>query len=208
MAALVLLMRHPSVLNKVETELKDAGLMHGCEIPPRALTWADLGQLTYLNAVIKETLRLWPSASLGTWRRTHRDTKICGYVVPAGCTVGLCPCAVDINKAVYGEDAEEFRPDRWLSVQACEPECGHTKTSDMHNVKSLKEPFAFSMGPRDCVGQSLARMEMQVFLATMLSHFQLHLAPRMGSPEEVLSSIRYHITLCMPQGLWMKVVPR
>jgi hypothetical protein len=49
---------------------------------------------------------------------------------------------------------------------------------------------------------------LQVFLATFLSHFNLHMAPRMGSPEEALASIRYHITLCMPQGLWMKAVPR
>jgi cytochrome P450 len=45
-----------------------------------------------------------------------QPAQICGYDVPAGCAVGLCPCAVDISKAVYGEDAEEFRPERWLFI--------------------------------------------------------------------------------------------
>ena len=56
--------------------------------------------------------------------------------------------------------------------------------------------------------QALARMEMQVFLVTLLGRFRLGLAPRMGSPREALDSLRYHLTLSLPDGLWIKAQPR
>jgi cytochrome P450 len=40
---------------------------------------------------------------------------VCGYDVPAGTWIIMPPCAIDRSTAVYGEDADEFRPDRWLS---------------------------------------------------------------------------------------------
>ena len=56
--------------------------------------------------------------------------------------------------------------------------------------------------------QALARLEMQVFLVTLLGRFRMGLAQRMGTPGEALDSLRYHLTLSLPGGLWIKAQPR
>jgi cytochrome P450 len=56
------------------------------------------------------------------------------------------------------------------------------------------------MGPRDCVGQALARLELQIFLAALFSRFRVSLAPGMGSPEEISSKAA---SLTTPDGLWL-----
>mmetsp|Transcript_30318 Transcript_30318/g.67212 ORF Transcript_30318/g.67212 Transcript_30318/m.67212 type:complete len:507 (+) Transcript_30318:261-1781(+) len=195
---LVLLANHPEVMSKVEAELEGLGLLAGPGRPsPRELVWEDVSRLTYLAAVIKEGLRIMPPAGVVGFRQTHRDIKICGYDVPAGTIVNFSPYAMDNSERSYGADAEVFRPERWLEAGAGEE--GGVK---------LKEPIAFSLGPRDCVGQSLARLELVVFLAKLLGAFRLSLAPGMGSPEEALAAITFRITFTMPEGLWMNATPR
>ena len=78
--------------------------------------WEDLGRLAYLNAAIKETLRLSSPTAMGSFRVTTRDTRVCGRVVPAGVTVLLPPHVVDGSARNYGADAASFRPERWLQV--------------------------------------------------------------------------------------------
>jgi cytochrome P450 len=48
----------------------------------RKFDWVDLARLPYLNAVIKESLRLFSPASMGTMREAHKDVTICGHTVP------------------------------------------------------------------------------------------------------------------------------
>ncbi|KAG1669638.1 hypothetical protein FOA52_010798 [Chlamydomonas sp. UWO 241] len=223
-SAVLSLIQHPTKLTRLEEELDAFGLLKTLRRPePRAVEWDDLGRMFYLNAVIKETLRLYPPASLGSMRATNKPTTLCGYDVPAGTFLLVPGCALDRSTAVYGEDADEFRPDRWLSrssdiggkdgagitwagTGAYDDEdagSGADQASTASVKGRLKEPIAFSMGPRDCVGQALARLDAQVFLAMLFSRFRVSLAPGMGSPEEIWSKTAYHVTLAMPDGLWL-----
>jgi len=218
-SCLVLLANHPEWFTRIEEELEELGLLVGPERrEPRALTWDDLGRMPRLTAVIKETLRLMPPAGLGSFRVAHKDVKICGYTVAAGTIVGFPPYAVDNSALSYGEDAELFKPERWLQArgdstweQAGEdPAAAAPGTGGPQAPGStrLKEPIAFSVGPRDCVGQALARLELQVFLAMLLSQFRLQLAPVMGGPKAAREAIVYHLTFNMAAGLWMTAEPR
>ncbi|KAG1669637.1 hypothetical protein FOA52_010797 [Chlamydomonas sp. UWO 241] len=232
-SAVLSLIQHPAELARLEEELDAFGLLKTPTRPePRAVEWDDLGRMTYLNAVIKETLRLYPPASLGGMRATSKPTTLCGYDVPAGTWVLIPGCALDRSIAVYGEDADEFRPDRWLSRSSDSggkdgagiswASTGAYDDEDAGGVADqasaalvqgpsagrLKEPIAFSMGPRDCVGQALARLDAQVFLAMLFSRFRVSLAPGMDSPEEIWSKTAYHVTLAMPDGLWLCMASR
>jgi cytochrome P450 len=64
------------------------------------------------------------------------------------------------------------------------------------------------MGPRDCVGQALARLEMQVFLAELFSRFHVSLAPGMGSPTEIFDRQIFHITLSFDSEVLLRMEPR
>merc|ERR1711998_259277 len=64
-------------------------------------------------------------------------------------------------KAIWGEDAAEFRPERWFERQA---------------PPTAYEFVAFNAGPRECLGKRLAQMEMTFFLATFINEFEFRLA--------------------------------
>lgn len=214
---LLLLSNHQEWMHKLETELEEAELLKTEKRQnPRSVSWEDVSHLPVLNAIIKETLRMLPAAGLGSFRCTSKETQICGYRVPKGVIVGFPPYLIDHSTLSYVEEPDEFKPDRWLRKSASTWEqtpsdapvsdvLQHSRTSD---VERLKEPIAFSLGPRDCVGQTLARLEMQVFLVMLLSRFRLHLAPCMGSPKEARDSIIYHLTFTTKNGLWMTAEPR
>ncbi|KAG1669641.1 hypothetical protein FOA52_010801 [Chlamydomonas sp. UWO 241] len=226
------LLQHPDELARLEDELDAFGLLQTSKRPePRAVEWDDLGRMTFLNAVIKETLRWHSPASLGTVRVSSKMTKICGYDVPAGTWIALPGGVIDRSTAVYGEDADKFRPDRWLS-RSSDPGSkdgsawaatgaydGHGDGASGGAVDKpkapaapaqdrLKEPIAFSMGPRDCVGQTLARLELQVFIAELFSRFRVFLAPGMGSPEEIFDRQIYHMTLSFDGEVLLRMEPR
>lgn len=131
-------------------------------------------RLSYVSAVIKETLRLYPPA--GTARYQTPGT---GYNVqlPDGnslCLDGVvmynCATVIQRDEAVYGPSANEFVPERWL---------GDTDTSMQTNTDEKssggKIPASawrpFERGPRNCIGQELANLEARVILACTVRRY-------------------------------------
>ncbi|KAI9552443.1 hypothetical protein GHT06_022809 [Daphnia sinensis] len=122
----------------------------------RPCTTQDLAELKYLECCIKETLRLYPSIPF-MLRRLPEDVEIGGYVLPKGVTIGMMVYGMHHNPEVY-PDPEEFKPERFF------PE----NSVDRH-------PYAFipfSAGPRNCIGQKFAMLELKVVLAHLLRQFQ------------------------------------
>ncbi|CAB3983422.1 cytochrome P450 4V2, partial [Paramuricea clavata] len=116
-----------------------------------------LKDLNFLECVVKEALRLFPSVPLLV-RDLTEECKFGPYHIPEGCSVLVAPMALHRNPEVW-DDPDTFNPDRFLSET---------------NVG--RNPFAyvpFSAGPRNCIGQKFAMMEEKVVLASIIRHFHI-----------------------------------
>ncbi|XP_023211958.1 cytochrome P450 4C1-like [Centruroides sculpturatus] len=124
----------------------------------RDITIDDLTKMTYLECVIKETIRIYPTYPLIA-RKNPSEMKIGNYVLPANSTLIISIYGIHHNPSVY-ENPEVFDPDRFL------PE----------NYKNL-HPYAFlpfSVGPRNCLGSKLAMITMKMVLANVLRNFKVY----------------------------------
>ncbi|KAJ6008670.1 hypothetical protein N7522_003686 [Penicillium canescens] len=110
-------------------------------------------RLPYLDAVLKETLRLYAPLPASEPRSMPVDTIIDGYLIPAGTVVSMSPYTLHRNPDVF-PDPLRFNPERWLGL------CG-----DLTEMK--KWLWAFSSGGRMCIGLHLAMAEMTTLLAAI-----------------------------------------
>ncbi|KAH7336568.1 cytochrome P450 monooxygenase-like protein [Rhexocercosporidium sp. MPI-PUGE-AT-0058] len=118
--------------------------------------------LPYLNAVISEGLRIFPPVPAGLPRVSTGDT-ISGYSVPAGTSVTSSFWTTS-HSSQYFTSPRSFCPERWLAHD-------HAFWEDRFadDVKDASRPF--SIGPRACIGISLAELEMRIILARLAWEF-------------------------------------
>ncbi|KAG6594273.1 putative cytochrome P450 [Phytophthora cinnamomi] len=181
------LSENPSVEAKLRSELLThmPKLATDSEYVPSA---EELNQVHYLEATIRELLRLLPA---GPVIATHcvRDTVFQdGTFVPKNTDIGLAFYTTGRLTSVWGEDALQFRPERFLDAE----------TGEIVKVSSSKF-CAFSAGPRICVGRNLAFLEMKIVIANILSRF--HLVPEPGQKPGYTQGI----TLGMQTPLMVRV---
>ena len=149
------LLTHPDVLERLNLELVKFSMSD----PP---SFAEVNSLPLLNAVIKESMRVF---STPTWPMERKvpsgGVMISGMHIPEGTSVGCMPAAVHSNPAAFGEDAESFNPNRWL-------EAGENKLREMEAVH-----LGFSRGRRACLGQHLAMLQMKKVIAVLVINFKV-----------------------------------
>ena len=122
----------------------------------------ELTQLPFLNAVVRESLRLYAPLPAFEPRSSPVDTMIDGYEIPAGTIVGMSPYCLHRDESVYPSPLT-FRPDRWLT------NCGTLiPESDSRN----RCFWAFSSGARMCIGMHLANAEMFTLLAALYRRYR------------------------------------
>ncbi|OQR73969.1 cytochrome P450 4V2-like [Tropilaelaps mercedesae] len=156
--ALYMMGLHPDVQERIHQELD---LVFADATEP--VTVAKLKRLRYLDATIKESQRLYPSAPVIA-RRVDKDMEIDGYTVPRGATLNLFSYGLHRDPKHFPEPLE-FRPERFLRADAAAL-AAPTKIP----------PFAFfpfSGGMRNCLGQKFAIIEMKTVLAQVMRKFRL-----------------------------------
>ena len=124
-----------------------------------------------LHAVCQETLRLYPPVAV-TLRHATVNTSICDQFVPKGTTIVLAPWAINCSKELWGSDAEEFSPDRWLKP-------GQTNSGGASSNYAF---MTFLHGPRNCIGSRFALAEMSCLLAAFVGRYHFE----MTYPDEII----------------------
>jgi len=179
---------HPEVQARCMDELRAAGLLSTVTSRGRTVAWDDLTSLEYLNATVKESMRLHAVAgSTSTIREADRDVEIAGVDVPKGTVVWLPVIGMHLSDETWG-DALAFRPGRWLADGGI--------SSD-----AAAAYMPFGRGPRDCIGQNMAITSTKVYVIEMLRRFWFDVDPRMGSKDEVHSREEMAITLGVHGGI-------
>ncbi|CAD5168711.1 unnamed protein product [Musa acuminata subsp. malaccensis] len=157
--AMAELMRNPDIMRKIQDEL-DAVV--GKE---RAVEESDVPKLEYLRAVTKETLRLHPVAPLLVPRSPSSPCTVGGYTIPKGSKVFVNVWMIQRDAAIWGEDAVEFRPERFL-----------TAADDKYGFRGTNFAYLpFGSGRRMCAGISLAEKMVTHMLASFLHSFRWQL---------------------------------
>jgi cytochrome P450 len=147
--ALVLLAGHPEVDERLWREVSET-------LGDRLPCAADLPRLPYVEAVVKESLRLYPPAYV-IGREALADCALGGYTVPARATIYFSPWVLHRDSRWF-EEPERFRPERWL---------------DDSMARLPKYAFLpFGGGPRVCIGERFAMMETVLVLAALLRRFR------------------------------------
>lgn len=147
------LLASPRVLSKLVHEIRSS-FAKEAHIDTNALS-----KLPYLNAVIDETLRLCPPFPDMLRRQVPASGAIiAGHAIPSHTTVSVS-CYSMFKSASYFSDPDSFLPERWIDGR------------DGAEAREAFHPFA--LGPHNCLGQPLARMEMRLMITLILWRYDV-----------------------------------
>lgn len=164
-----LLAVHPDAQARLRAEVNAqlAAELADPKAAPAATLAEKLENMPYLNAVCNEVTRLYPTVPV-TIRDAVRDTNICGQPVPKGTQILLVPWAINRTPTLWGPDAEQFKPERWID------EKGHANNNG--GATSNYCLLTFLHGPRSCIGQKFAQAELRALVAAFVAKFEWTLA--------------------------------
>jgi cytochrome P450 len=163
-----LMARHPASARRAQQEIEQV-------LGTRTPTAEDLPQLPWLTATLKEAMRLYPPVPAMVTRRTTADVQVGGWSIPKGSLVMVLPCVAH-HDTRYFPQPELFQPERFMPDAPALP-------------RGAWMPFG--AGPRVCIGQHFAMLEMVIIGAMLLQRYDLSEAPDQPPPEaEVQVTLR------------------
>ena len=162
--AFYMIMRNPIAQKQILTELKCAYPEADAHIP---LNFDDIqsGMLPYTMAVFNETLRHYPPVPVELKENTAATTFPDGTWLPAGSVVMWVPWAMNRSKHIWGDDADEFKPERWL-IPTLEGQ-----PSSLMKKTAFEFPV-FNGGPRACLGQKMAELLAVYVIANLVWSYE------------------------------------
>ncbi|CAN1751981.1 (S)-N-methylcoclaurine 3'-hydroxylase isozyme 1 (Fragment) [Linum perenne] len=175
--AMTELIRNRVVMEKLLEELKT-------EFPNRdqLLKEADVYQLPYLTATIKETLRLHPPAPLLLPHRSPETLQVMNYTIPEGAKVMVNVWAIGRDCSIWGDDASSFKPERFVGSSV--------------DVRGQNfELLSFGAGRRMCPGIPLAARQIPLLLANLVWSFDWCLPKGVESAAELDMEEKFGVTL-------------
>ncbi|KAL6127818.1 hypothetical protein ACLB2K_071179 [Fragaria x ananassa] len=186
--------KHFDIQKKIVQEVREATGLNNISSADEVaanLTEEALSKMQYLHAALTETLRLYPTVPLDAKVCSSDDTLPDGFSVKKGEMIVYQSYSMGRMEFIWGNDAEEFRPERWLDENGnFQEEC----------------PFkyiAFNAGPRICLGKEYGYMQMKIVAAVLLSNYKFKL-----SDEKKMVNYKTMFTLHIDGGLHVKASPR
>ncbi|OBT45682.1 hypothetical protein VE00_03948 [Pseudogymnoascus sp. WSF 3629] len=181
------LVRNPLTLRKLRAEI-EGETQRGTVSSP--LTFQEAQKMPYLQAVIKESLRLHPATGLPL----ARVVPAAGAVIadtrfPGGTIVGVNTWVAHANASVFGDDAKTFRPERWLEDD---------ETTSMLN----KFWMPFGVGSRTCIGKNISLLEISKLIPELIRRYDFQLIGMDGGLET------QNVWFVKPTNFFCKIMKR
>ncbi|KQK22828.1 cytochrome P450 94B3 [Brachypodium distachyon] len=189
-----LLSSRPDVRRRIRDEVAAARARraHRSDAAAAGFDLDELREMHYVHAAITESMRLYPPVPVNTLQAQADDVLPDGTAVGAGWFVAYNSYAMGRMESVWGEDARDYRPERWLDP------------ADNRTFRP-ESPFryvAFHAGPRLCLGKEMAYIQMKSIVACVLEGFEVEVDAAYR-PRQVTS-----LTLRMADGLPVMVKAR
>ncbi|KAJ4824624.1 hypothetical protein Tsubulata_029172 [Turnera subulata] len=172
--AMAELLRNPWTLRKAREEL-DQTVGRGNMVQE-----SDIARLPYLQAIIKESLRLHPSAPLLLPREAREEVELCGFTIPKGAQILVNAWAIGRDPSIW-DDPESFVPERFLG-------------SNIGVNGQNFEFIPFGSGRRVCLGLPLATRMLHLMLGSLINSFDWRLEDGV-TPEKMDMEDRFGLTL-------------
>ncbi|KAK5628281.1 hypothetical protein RRF57_003996 [Xylaria bambusicola] len=150
------LLMHRRTLEKLLKELLEA------QVSQPYPTWEEVRELPYLDACVQEGARMHPPFALPLERRVPAGgMDILGHYLPEGTAVGGNPYVMNRHEATFGQDAEIWRPERWLDHDG------------VRKKKLEQSTLTFGAGRRICLGRHLGMLEIKKCIPFLVMNFDL-----------------------------------
>ncbi|KAF4334745.1 pisatin demethylase cytochrome P450 [Fusarium beomiforme] len=160
-AVLYYLLKNPRCMAKLQEEV-DTFTANGQL--SNYVTYKESQEMPYLQAVIKEALRLHPATGLPLERVVPQGgATISGRFFPEGTIVGINTWVAHLDRGVFGQDADSFSPERWLQ-------------DDAERVATMNRFWMpFGLGSRTCIGRHISMLEMCKLVPALIRDFEFTL---------------------------------
>ncbi|KAI0112223.1 cytochrome P450 [Nemania sp. FL0031] len=189
-ATMLNVMTSPHVYARLQAEI-DAAIANG-RIRSRPAKAEEVQQLPYMQAVVREGLRFNPpSTGLFSKQVPAEGDTFDGRFLPGGTRVAVNIIAIQRSKEVFGQDADVFRPERWLEA-----------SSEKHREMSQTVDQVFGWGRWQCLGKPIAMLELNKVFVELLRYFDFQVV----NPESPWKNIDY--TVYVVSDFWVRVTER
>ncbi|KAH8882517.1 cytochrome P450 [Thozetella sp. PMI_491] len=159
-AILYYLLKHPKCLEKLRLEVSQIQTLQEAG----TISFQQTQEMPYLQAVIKEGLRMHPATGLPLERVVPEGgTTVSGHYFPAGSIVGINTWVEHRNPEIFGPDADVFRPERWL-------------TEDQDKLSYMNRHWMpFGLGSRTCLGRHISLLEISKLIPRLVNDYDFEL---------------------------------
>ncbi|KAJ5983857.1 hypothetical protein N7481_005956 [Penicillium waksmanii] len=158
-----------TIVPRLQKELDDAARSN-----PGIMSYSQVRELPFLRRCIDEGMRLHSTSAIGLPRIVADNgggVRFGEFYFPPGTVLSVPSYTIHHMQEIWGDDVEEFKPDRWLNLTA--------------RQKMGFNPFSY--GPRACVGQNVAIMELQLIIGTLFHRYDFELYQQFMESHEGFS---------------------
>ncbi|TGJ88398.1 hypothetical protein E0Z10_g327 [Xylaria hypoxylon] len=209
-STLLFIITNPLIYAKVQAELTTAYQLPDALTSQGIISDAASQRLTYLMACIRESIRLLPPSFAMLQKQVPPLGEILpdGRFLPGGTRIGTCVYGIVRSRAIFGDDADVYWPERWIEAQAAAMSEPNSKddisTQSSAGAKYRKmlnaADIVFGSGRYQCLGKTVAMFELRKSLATLLYRYNITVIDPMNPITNIPAN-----GLLLQKDMWLRV---